>query len=962
MAITTTQVFINGVQLQVANGLSIKEQLDETLDSGSLISVITTDSDAYAPSQSLNVYVGSTNYYFVILSDSVSLAALNPTYYIHNISYIERNKLTAFKQIRNTIFSQPSTNIKAHSVVTYGGVYTTSASEAIQASANFGSFELGTNEKVNTGTLLIHSDFFNDSVVSTIQHDLAPTTISVTIQKDGVVVYTYSLPNDYLDTPIPLPTNLKNYINSNSGVYTLNVAITLNNDIITPNQTNTIYSLQADLFLNTYYYTLYDIIDILNKQTALDDARFTNAKTFVMPPAESTLYTILKRTIAPNFTFTQSSLFDALSQVFKVLDGIFTLSGANVLGIIYFNDNTTIANVDSNLTGIKKTIAQEDYVNNLVCYYQNGRTENFETYPNKVNYAPCTSSVFGVPNNNSWIFKTPHLIENIENVNVELTQFQIFVSVTYQQNPITIRCNFTGTFPINLTPFVYSRDIWEQLDSSSTVVYTSRTQLNTIYFSQNTNFIYVGDLEQTINGSTYSIWNAIESAIMYQFNVGGAGNIVPASFGALRFQVVYRPVLNGRTKIEQGNKFNGDILTNQNAGQVNIERLGLNMEGQIIRLGNQTITTSQKVSDWSSVVHKGYLWQRNDGNYYANVVDIMCENDGFMVNVEWSKNFNRKNSFVQLDQVKRFSEISDSLTIDSEDNYNEYVYLSTQASLQSENLQLDNPAGQTTQIIKNNINSYLGMNDYVNGALNFDYAAYNYNANEYLYLPLTKYVYGNMLCFEMKYDSPISAGTQLQVKQGWWSTSYYAKPILYTATNGFANTLNLYFAHNSDSVVFTQDFPILPSSILTDSITGQILNLAYYKKPNEIFGLNYGIVFLAYNNEQIYLSNSFLKKLPLISDSANTEPITGCKILYSTTQLYSIFDTEGVGTILATGTANWHCNATSWTFTGATLPVGTISWALVDSNNNIIVAVNETITTAKTPTLNIFYKHTKISI
>lgn len=128
MSITTTQVFINGVQLQVANGLSIKEQLDETLDSEVYLSYHNRSSDAYAPSQSLNVYVGSTNYYFVILSDSVSLAALNPTYYIHNISYIERNKLTAFKQIRNTIFSQPSTNIKAHSVVTYGGVYTTSAS------------------------------------------------------------------------------------------------------------------------------------------------------------------------------------------------------------------------------------------------------------------------------------------------------------------------------------------------------------------------------------------------------------------------------------------------------------------------------------------------------------------------------------------------------------------------------------------------------------------------------------------------------------------------------------------------------------------------------------------------------------------------------------------------------------------------------------------------------------------
>ena len=134
------------------------------------------------------------------------------------------------------------------------------------------------------------------------------------------------------------------------------------------------------------------------------------------------------------------------------------------------------------------------------------------------------------------------------------------------------------------------------------------------------------------------------------------------------------------------------------------------------------------------------------------------------------------------------------------------------------------------------------------------------------YLPMTIYGAGNCVCFEMQYDDPLCAGYRLTYDE---NDGYRSTAVLYTDNDGWKEKVTIRFYNSSDEDknkgVDCQAFPYLLERFLGEdklTVIGEIRNLAYYKKHNEIFALNYQWCFLPLPNQidKFFIGNKFINE------------------------------------------------------------------------------------------------------
>jgi hypothetical protein len=235
-------------------------------------------------------------------------------------------------------------------------------------------------------------------------------------------------------------------------------------------------------------------------------------------------------------------------------------------------------------------------------------------------------------------------------------------------------------------------------------------------------------------------------------------------------------------------------------------------------------------------------------------------------------------------------------------------------------------------------------------------AAVHSNGND-LYIPLVKYGFGNSVCFEMQMDDPINAGNLLSVSSGWFgSNKYFSQATPYTDDEGWLDQLTINFYALTDSAktygignypivtpeitisipIFEQDFTLTLLNKL-----GSIDDLKYYKKPNEIFALNYEWCFLTQNYDGFFIGSKF------INENAATMPkqmqYKRFYLVYATDNFkYSVLDIKGhlgtkVNVILEAKIENNKVVLPIILFSGQR---NAKNWAIVDENNDIYFASN----------------------
>lgn len=377
------RVLINGIEVRVQNGFNIKSTLDETLDSGVLEMSICNLSHSIAPDTSLVVVDDqSVKHNFLIAKDEVSLASKNPLSYKHTISYVQNTRILSKTQVRNTVFSQPATpllKIKFARTLTNNTTATTMSASNYSYSENKGLFE---KQKVSLAFFTfdfakwVIKDYTTTRPVQSgknfniEQSGITLSHISFDVLKNKVVLHSYAFDNVketdklYVDKSIFESGNTYSIDNLVVNSFSTNSSDTDNDR----------YSVAVILNLETYFYSLYDILNILNEQikkNEIDDTKLVLAPTIEIKKeyvSSSSGYNVYFR-IKNNNAITSSVSYSATGSF--TANGIISV-GANayseyfLLGLCVAYENGSVSAFSYNENGISATTTQVWSISNAV--------------------------------------------------------------------------------------------------------------------------------------------------------------------------------------------------------------------------------------------------------------------------------------------------------------------------------------------------------------------------------------------------------------------------------------------------------------------------------------------------------------------------------------------------------------------------------------------------------------------
>lgn len=1122
---------------------------------------------------------------YIIAGDNVEIMTLNPKRYKHTLSLIQLSQFLTKKEIRNTVFStslEGATFTKYASATSYALMYgddfqsgdcTISgfryiSNKNIEAVIDLskktivgvkGKFSFNTQyvyKATKSGRVngYIYCEYrepsnFKDAYINALGHpDTLPTLVfdidgetrELTLNADDVLNGdSFIIPNTILDW-------IKSF---SSGTLTIYIKAAPNNGTfmildyfrrVNFMNHNMLFNVSFEFqFTSVDDKNVYNVIQTLLNQQLKEtkDYNRTNDTTIVplfeMPSEEHNpdLYDLLTKTSAPNFVFTQGNMYEALVEIFKLFDAIFTIDNDGYLDIEYYNDHKQIVVGDNLKAGRQSSLGEERFANRLISYYQNTKINDRFPNSNQENaLAYLRSKTLGVPSQDDFVFMLPKPIDYLLNVKI---------SCSFKYSNPTLGALYYGYYVyfgnplennklLDITNLVVEAGIWSLLPNNNVPIngdWQIHGKKNCLSFTRGTNYIAVSDYYKGQGGISEGtqnqiLGNVIATAINLTLGIGGSASVTVATYtqipwNSVKLAVSYIALTDGKVVNESIDyKYDGGILINQNNGSIDINKLGLNMVGLSLKLGQPTLTMTQKITRWEDRIKKGEFFIQDNERWVANTCSYTFINSDLIeATIEFVKNFNGLASRIELNNEKRLSNISNELTVKCEENYGEYIYYGTNINISSggekivlndiflinslmmgfggvanrinsdthydasnkivdttlaafnpsnyskkqlvrltgyviNDISTDNPSGSLVlgddynnpvktiniplastdkiSIFYNEITGEFNVDynyfdnydqqevdpfnyiregdeievllivngEYIEGAVvtddrdivgltgwfnpedmisavptndyKIEYAsltALDENGNvikedEYstdnLAIPLVVYGSGNSICFEMSFDSPISAGTKLMQDSVLWTGGWFSSAILYTNKSGEATKFTIDFVMLQEEL--TRQFPKLIKNngdALPTYSFGKIEELAYYKKPNEIFALNYQLHFLPYGDLQdCFLTNEYIKN----NGFANGLNKKILKIVYTTNEdsdedkafRYSILDTKGYGSheveITSVSTAQYIGAKGCSIFFNNELSAADIQniliWAVVDEDNNIYFASN----------------------
>lgn len=962
-------IFINGQEVKATVLPVDKPSLDETLETFSFALILDDNPLPFAPLQEVQLKENGETINFVISADEVELFTLTPPKYKHNITCVQNTRLLSHHLLRNSVFAQPTDEYKkgffAQTESIFGNSQITKQWIVKGESAGYWGTMV---EKLSTSPkdkiaysflrINIQACVFNSVEIKSKWVQGIKTLNDITLQVDNPSDYSlapfltlqYTLNGSHSEPVYPADVGLSEWVfNQNIEFPRLKELIELgatdiyiycaSGTIIKDSNSTAVYNsyklqeavVNFEIGVKYFYYTAFDILQKISERMQQKTYKYQKDPLFYLP-TEGEFFDLLNNTISPNFTFTQATLYDCLAEVFRLFDGIFTLDENKVLGIEYFNDRSG-EKVYPKLAGISLQQGEERYVNGLRSYYQDARQEI--SFPSKNSFAHLRSSNLGVPAQADHSFIVD---KNIQSVRKFVCSLLMTVNTPYPNTALPQWFSVEGYFELDLTPYVFEEGIWSTLSTDGTQPSPEeRKQNNCLPYKSGSNCIQLG-LVSSDEASflVYSFTNTIECAIHRQAGLPFAADGVndsrppqeevnPSDFSKYLFRCTYLSTLDGLMETQSlSNKYKGEEIIDQSNGAVDLNKLGLNMLGLSLKMGEPSLSANHQITSWQDRIKTGSIYEFDGSPWVANICAYTLLGNGKLQGqIQFVKNFNSLSLRKQLNRERRFSNISSNLITKSEEIMVEYVYYSSDSVVSDQDTWL---------------NSSLFLEGIYHSFVDGDYTLSraemvleNYEA----YLPLSVYGAGNMVCFEMFYESPISAGNYTRVESsGLWSTQYFTKALKYTDDEGFLDSCDIRLVLN-DEMNFSDYFPLITTSTSSD----YLFNIETYelkKQPNEVFALNYEVCFLPKDLGKDFVGSEF------INNNFFTErtPVQRDLYLYYSDYVYSELDTKGQGSRVKITSINYTPLINSGRLEFSHSEVTCSSYSICDSEGNILFASN----------------------
>jgi len=718
-----------------------------------------------------------------------------------------------------------------------------------------------------------------------------------------------------------------------------------------------------EFVFEVYYYSMYDIVEVLRSQSLKRYNGENSLELDCLYLADANKINELKNIVAPEISFNGMSYYDALYQLFSFIDAIPTVDANGNLSYEYLNNyGGENVQIDTKKADERISINDEYYTSKLVANYQNARQDNAITYPNSTRFLRTNTKSLGIPNSSAdYIFKLPKPIDYIDKVIVHATNLTVDLvfKTTIDNRLITQTFNGISAEEIDMTSQVLEQEQYNLLNYYQDYYAEFQNQNNTICYSRGSDYIDLLNMASgELNDKEIYLF-AVKSAVNKYFGVAITSyqnsnfSLSFANLGYanekqnLYYRVTYHALFDGR--VEQAStkdKYDGETFVSQDSGEVSLNRMGNNLQGLIARVGNETENITFDVSSYGSRVKLGSIWENDDHEkYLANVVQTTFSTDinRVIVNAQFTKNFNMISQFTKINQQKRFYEISNRLTTKGYENITEYMYLSYNPPYSSD---YESPAIVNDNFLLTLVGATLRTTNTIKSA---DYATFrpytfvndnNYAISDHVAIPLHCYGSGNSICFEMDFDSSINAGDKL-VGSGTPSNPYFTHTTLYTEEKGFADKVELNIYSNIDTGNYSTSYPYV--SIGNDEKDIGINQYFYYKKPNEIFHLNFALAFLSYGEDEFFVGDKFINNNAVIPNVVLSKNV---RFSYGN-NVYSIIDNKNINNSFVNITLNAQVDSLDdKKYVKVTMNLSSAitckSWALVDENNNILIASNKT--------------------
>lgn len=985
----------NRVYVEVAP--QITETFDESLDSATVSLKANDNPISYAPNQYFYICDDNDNilYTMTLALDMVETYSSKPLKYRHVLTLTQNSRNISKSTVRNSVFTQPMSEYKKgytaiNNSFNYG--YSGDDTQIIDwrvpnskdGNENIWTDGINLNEKDRiqgdlTINLVIWGIYHNSNDNSA--HIFKVTSLSdlgnnnnirLRLIRNGVFTnQEVVLTNEMLNSKIVIDS-FSSYIKNNpTGLYTISLANTvyaIDNNV---KNNATCFVMQINYSLQVYYFNCYDLLELLVKRQQQKNLRYSKVKLFTLPESGE-LHDLLVNTIPPNFTFTASTMYECIADIFKLFDAIFTIDNNNVLGIEYLNEYQQQNTLEVSST--RSTQAEENYNRGIVNFYQDARV--LERFPSGKGYAKARSSGLGVPTStNDFCILLPHKIEYIDKVEMLNANISIYLSwlssgsITHG----TSNLNYDDDVVLDLSHYVLESSIYGLLSSGdeSTIANENQNllQMNTTYYQKGDNKINLGLTYQngTITSLIYYNFATIVLYAFYRFfglkYWGGqstyAGSAIPNrnnyysnNFTNIKTAVTYMASVDGKLEIESINpKYNGEIFVDQSNGAVDLNKLGLNMYGLALKLGEPTLTKTMQIVDFSNRIRKGQYIIENGEKWIANVITHTILDGGKVQSVvNFVKNYNALSLFTRVNKEKRMSTIAPELINKSEVLFGEYLYFSSETLPYSYQTETKMVTTEICSLFYSTFQYDESETHRVDYAIVSSYdntsSPYTFNDNgvtrnvENVAIPLVRYGSGNSICLEASFSHPKSAGNKTTNDYQWWGgSSYFTNFVPYTDDNGFVDKIDykLYYKVVESDL---DNYPIIDTTN-DDTLIIDLSKLEIFKYPNEIFAINYQIHLLPVSTRKDidFVGSAFINNNAMVK---NPEA-KNFYIYVSDSYKYSILDTKGQGTRHLITSVGYHTTnmAFDLTFEYNEIDVtDIISWAICDESGNIYFASN----------------------
>ena len=378
---------------------------------------------------------------------------------------------------------------------------------------------------------------------------------------------------------------------------------------------------------------------------------------------------LFNQILSPEFAFTKQTLRECLQQVGEIIHGEPRLSIAqDTDGTYYYEVSYDLYGQTEQWKHAHRAYVKKDVTQNVNSYASSVDT-HAENLLNKRgdDYGTITEPYA----NGAKTVRTEQMYVQITETNMLIpTQFPVYTVEKLEW----VRSNNGTLQSVDITPYLFESSIYGARLSSYDSQYPYSKAYALMYTQGEKNITQLSfKPENPISAvfENYAILNILRAA-------SGDNNLSfdEYSYPQLAFRVTYTPFYQsrvGQTKVDYKDYLRPAVMIyNQQSNVVDSRAYGENLKGVIARLGNAEKSYTYRLSRLSQIPKAGMMF---DDDYAISAVYTEILPTVINCTIGLTKNFNRISRYVGISSVKRFSQVSQTMAIERNILWSEYLVI-----------------------------------------------------------------------------------------------------------------------------------------------------------------------------------------------------------------------------------------------------------------------------------------------